>query len=73
MLRKLSIPALLAALAIAAPASTFARGRDDHRPAERREVRHEVRNEVRRLPARGYFDRWGVWHPERYERSIAVR
>jgi len=87
MLKKLGIStlALAAALAVAAPTLTFARGRDDHRGAERFERRDDhrlVRDRdhdgfrfgvgVGVAPAAGYYDQFGVWHPYGYYDQFGV-
>ena len=82
MLKRLGIStmALAAALAVATPAVTLARDRDDHRGGEHHEFyRGRDWDHDRHgwglgfgytapvpAPAPGYYDQFGVWHPYTY-------
>ena len=81
MLKRLAISTMaLAALAVATPAVSLARDRDDHRGGERHEFyrgrdwdhdrhgwgfRFGYRAPVP-APAPGYYDQFRVWHPYTY-------
>lgn len=74
----ISTMALAAALAVATPAVSLARDRDDHRGGEHHEFyRGRDGDHDRRgwgfgfgytapVPAPGYYDQFGVWHPYTY-------
>lgn len=66
MFKKIRVPALAlaAAMAVAVPTLTLAADRDDHhrRDFHRREVYRDHGREFRDRDRYGFYDRFGVWH-----------